>query len=49
MKIQVTFEMDKDDPMADPTHKMGVTNKGYEYITSAMPGYDVDVKRVDDE
>lgn len=49
MKIQVTFEMDDDDPMADPDHPMGVTARGLEYIMSAVPGYDVDVKRVDDE
>lgn len=46
MKIQVTFEMDEDDEMADPTHEMGVTNEGYEYIMNRMPGYDVEVQRV---
>lgn len=47
MKIQVTFEMDEGDEYADPEHEMGVTNEGYEFIMSVVPGYDVDVKRVD--
>lgn len=45
MKIIVTFEMDEDDEFADPTHPMGVTNEGYEFIMRAMPGYDLDVQR----
>lgn len=48
MKIQVTFEMDEDDQLADPTHEMGVTNAGYEYLLAKIPGYDVEVKRVVD-
>ena len=45
MKIVVTFEMDEDDKMADPSHEMGVTNEGYEYLMRVIPGYDVDVRR----
>jgi hypothetical protein len=47
MKIQVTFEIDEDDDYADPEHEMGLTEAGYEHLVRVIPGYDVDIKRVD--
>lgn len=47
MRIQVTFEMDEDDEYADPDHEMGVTNECYEHLIRQMPGYDLEVRRVD--
>ena len=48
MKIQVTFELDEDDEYADPDHELGLTSKGYEYILAKIPGYDIEVERIDD-
>lgn len=45
MRIVVTFDLDADDPNADPNHEMGVTNACYEYLVRVIPGYDVDVRR----
>jgi hypothetical protein len=47
MKIQVTFDMDEGDDLADPLHEMGVTEEGYEYLLRVIPGDDIDIKRVD--
>lgn len=47
MRIQVTFIMDEEDEAADPNHEMGITNKAYERLIMVIPGYDVDVRRVD--
>jgi hypothetical protein len=47
MKIQVTFELDEDDESADPNHEMGVTTACYEWLIHSIPGYDVEVERVE--
>lgn len=47
MKIMVTFEIDEDDPYADPDHPMGITNECFERLISTLPGYDVEVIKTD--
>lgn len=49
MRIQVTFEMDEDDPLADPTHEMGITAECYELLVLLIPGYDIEVERIEED
>jgi hypothetical protein len=47
MKIQVTFEMDEDDDLAEPDHEMGVSEDCYLLIHRVIPGYDIEIKRIE--
>jgi hypothetical protein len=46
MKIRITMEIADD--YADPSHEMGVTEKGYEEIVDALMSYgeDVEIRKV---
>lgn len=47
--MKIIISMDIDPEYADPGHKMGVTEQGYELISAALDplGTDIDVRRAD--
>lgn len=40
---KITITMDLDDEYADPDHKMGVTEEGYEGISEALSGFGTNI------
>lgn len=45
MNIQVTFVLDDDD--GDPDDETGMTEDQYVRLMAAIPGYDVEIERLD--
>jgi len=45
MKFALTFTMDDED--GEPEHELGLTEEQYEKLLRDIPGYDIEIERIE--